>query len=198
MKKIILLVSFLTLVFSSVQAEAMDNSGFYLGGGVGEPSGEITDNDSRSFDMELEKQSLHVIAGYQMGRIFSLEMQYINYGKDRYSIVEPTSLSISGNVGYTFDTGLRPFFVLGLGVTDVNLKYDVASDILVEDSDLSYHYGVGLDFTPEKLGGLTFRVAYEADFVNIEISRFNGYSFSQLEMFDVDLSSVYGAVIYKF
>ena len=175
MKKIILLVSILSIIISPVHAEKIDTSGFYFGGGVGKPSGEISDIDDNSIDMELDKQSLHAIAGYQIGRILALEIQYIKYGEDKYSMVDPTSFSISGNVGYTFDSGFRPFFLLGLGVTDVNLKDDVSSDILVDDSDLSYHYGVGLDFTPENLGGLTFRVAHEADFVNIEISRFNGY-----------------------
>ena len=183
------------LTFSlSVQAESNNQkvSGFYIGGGIGNPSGKLD-----SADRELKDKSYHVIAGYQEGRIFSWEMQYVKYGKDSYEFFDPSSLSASVNMGYTFGNGIRPFAVLGLGVTDVNLPSPPFGMIVV-DSDLSYHYGLGIEFSPRQLQGVTFRLAHEADFVNIETKVYKGFSSWSETIYDVDLSSTYAAVIYKF
>jgi opacity protein-like surface antigen len=184
------------LTFSlSVQAETSSNqkvSGFYIGGGIGNPSGKLDEADR-----ELKDKSYHVIAGYQEGRIFSWEMQYAKYGKDTYEFFDPSSFSASVNMGYTFDNGIRPFAVLGLGVTDVNLPSPPFGMIVV-DSDLSYHYGLGIEFSPRQLQGVTFRLAHEADFVNIETKVYKGFSSWSETIYDVDLSSTYAAVIYKF
>ena len=78
------------LTFSlSVQAETSSSqkvSGFYIGGGIGNPSGKLDEADR-----ELKDKSYHVIAGYQEGRIFSWEMQYAKYGKDTYEFFDPSS-----------------------------------------------------------------------------------------------------------
>jgi len=183
------------LTFSlSVQAESNNQkvSGFYIGGGIGNPSGKLD-----SADRELKDKSYHVIAGYQEGRIFSWEMQYVKYGKDSYEFFDPSSLSASVNMGYTFGNGIRPFAVLGLGVTDVNLPSPPFGMIVV-DSDLSYHYGLGIEFSPRQLQGVTFRLAHEADFVNIETKVYKGFSSWSETIYDVDLDSTYAAVTYKF
>ena len=184
------------LTFSlSVQAETSSNqkvSGFYIGGGIGNPSGKLD-----SADRELKDKSYHVIAGYQEGRIFAWEMQYTKYGKDAYEFLDPSSFSVSVNMGYTFDSGIRPFAVLGLGMTDTNLPSPPFGMIVV-DSDLSYHYGLGVEFSPKQLQGVTFRFAHEADFVNIETKVYKGFSSWSETIYDVDLDSTYAAVIYKF
>ncbi len=184
------------LTFSlSVQAETSSNqkiSGFYIGGGIGNPSGELD-----AEDIELKDKSYHVVAGYQEGRIFAWEMQYVKYGKDADDFFDPSSFSISANVGYTFSSGLRPFAVLGLGVTDTNVP-SPPFGVIVVDSDLSYHYGVGVEFSPRQLNGMTFRLAHEADFVNIETRVYGGFNSWSETIYDVDLSSTYAAAIYKF
>ena len=184
------------LTFSlSVQAETSNNqkvSGFYIGGGIGNPSGELDGED-----IELKDKSYHVVAGYQEGRIFAWEMQYVKYGKDADDFFDPSSFSISANVGYTFSSGLRPFAVLGLGVTDTNVP-SPPFGVIVVDSDLSYHYGVGVEFSPRQLNGMTFRLAHEADFVNIETRVYGGFNSWSETIYDVDLSSTYAAAIYKF
>ena len=184
------------LTFSlSVQAETSNNqkvSGFYIGGGIGNPSGELDGED-----IELKDKSYHVVAGYQEGRIFAWEMQYVKYGKDADDFFDPSSFSISANVGYTFSSGLRPFAVLGLGLTDANVP-SPPFGVIVVDSDLSYHYGVGVEFSPRQLNGMTFRLAHEADFVNIETRVYKGFSSWSETIYDVYLDSTYAAVIYKF
>ena len=45
---------------------------------------------------------------------------------------------------------------------------------------------------------MTFRLAHEADFVNIETKVYKGFSSWSETIYDVDLSSTYAAVIYKF
>ena len=184
------------LTFSlSVQAETSSNqkvSGFYIGGGIGNPSGKLDD-----LDIELKDKSYHVIAGYQEGRIFAWELQYVKYGKDAYEFFNPSSFSASVNAGYTFNNGVRPFAVLGLGVTDVNLPSS-SYGVITADSDLSYHYGVGVEFSPKELKGMTFRLSHEADFVNITERVYRGYNSWNETIYDVDLSSTYAAVIYKF
>lgn len=200
MKTVLVGVSAILLSFSlAVQADTNQQkiSGFYVGGGIGNPSGEISD-ESDSADIELKDKSYHVIAGYQEGRIFAWEMQYVKYGKDADDFFDPSSFSVSVNMGYTFDSGIRPFAVLGLGVTDVNLPSPPFGMIVV-DSDLSYHYGIGVEFSPRQLNGMTFRLAHEADFVNIEERVYSGLFKSWQEtIYDVKLNSTYAAAIYKF
>lgn len=194
-------VSVLALIVNFAQAETVNSqkvSGFYVGGGLGNPSGKFEDNDGDSFDMKMNDTSFHLLAGYQINRVFALEVEYVKYGKDEYKDFDPFSISMSGNVGYTFSSGVRPFLVLGLGVTDLRSNTEFPAGVIFQDDDLSVHYGAGLDYTPGALAGLTFRAAYMADFVNAELTGYNGRSWRQLDMLDVDLNSVYGALIYKF
>ncbi|MCB0739211.1 MAG: porin family protein [Bacteroidetes bacterium] len=201
MKRLLSSLTIILLTCSlSVQAETSNKqkvSGWYVGGGIGNPSGELSD-ESNSSTIDLKDKSYHVVAGYQDGRIFAWEMQYVKYGKDTVEFFDPSSFSASANVGYTFSNGVRPFALLGLGVTDVNIPSPPFGMIVV-DSDLSYHYGIGIEFSPRQLNGMTFRLAHEADFVNIEERVYSGFFKSWKEtIYDVDLKSTYAAVMYKF
>lgn len=181
-------------------------SGFYLGAGIGNPSSELDGQD-----IGLKDRSYHIISGYQFNRIVAVEMQYASYGESTYGLpiprssktlpFDPVALSMSANLGYSFDNGVRPFAVFGLGITKLGFAQSDSVQV-ISDSDLSYHYGVGVDFAPKSLTGVTFRLSYESDFVNIEQQVYlsNGKSslYAYSEIYDVDLHSVYGAVMYKF
>jgi len=191
MKKLLLWVLFSSFLSQLAYAESDNTKGFYLGGGIGNSTGEISD-DNYSEDLGLNNNAYHIIAGYQVNKNFTVEAQYINYGLDDYEIMEPTSLSLSANLGYSFETGFRPFVLLGLGVSQINFTESVPG---FDDSGISLHYGLGLGFSPAGLPNLTFRLAYEADYFELEIDDYRGY---QVDMFDITLSSTYAGLTYKF
>lgn len=172
-------------------------AGFYLGGGVGNPSGTLEPDDQA---VELQQNSHHLIAGYQINRIIALEMQYVKYGDGNYDLAwtnknldfDPVAWALSANVGYSFDSGIRPFATLGFGVTDLNLQ-ESNNVAVISDSSASVHYGLGVDLALPSLAGVTFRLAYEADFFNIE----NQTPYAE-QTYDAELRALYAAMLYKF
>lgn len=196
MKKIV----FLLALFSAFTHANDDISGFYLGGGFGTTNyddGGAFDNTS--IYTNEDDSTLKLIGGYQFNRIVAVEMQYTNYGDVTLShvnstqkiAVEPSSISLAANLGYTFDSGWRPFAIVGLGSTEFETKVQGLS---VSDSKTSFHFGAGAEFAPKALEGLAFRVAYEGDvFVEEGINNY-GYN----EDYAMTVGTFYAGATYKF
>ncbi|MEZ9626102.1 porin family protein [Aliivibrio fischeri] len=199
MKKIALL-----LVLFSACSNANDNiSGFYLGGGVGT----TTFDDGGAFDytgtaIDTDDSTVKFLAGYQFNRIVAIEAQYTNYGDITvnhpfavaYGIkdvaIESSAFSIAANLGYTFDNGLRPFGIVGLGSLKSSTKIKNYS---FNDTTGTFHYGAGLEYAPKALSGLAFRVAYEGDLF-IEES----YNYSYSDDYAMNIGTFYAGATYKF
>ncbi|GLR74181.1 porin family protein [Aliivibrio sifiae] len=166
MKKSILLLALLSAC-SYANATTNDVSGVYLGGGFGTTNFD-DDGGFGSANVDEDGSTFKLIGGYQFNRIVAVEMQYSKYGDLKvngpYSLlhgtVEHSSISLAANVGYTFDSGWRPFAIAGLGSIKQSGKAYGLSD---SDSGTSFRYGAGVEYTPKALGGLAFRVAYEGD-----------------------------------
>lgn len=196
MKKSILLLALLSAC-SYANAAANDVSGVYLGGGFGTTdfdddggfgAANINDNDS----------TFKLIGGYQFNRIVAVEMQYTKYGDLKLThynspingTVEHSSVSLAANVGYTFDSGWRPFAIAGLGSIEQSGKAYGLSD---SDSGTSFHYGAGVEYTPKTLGGLAFRVAYEGDLFVVD-SGSNNID----DDYSMTIGTLYAGATYKF
>ena len=197
MKKIALL-----LVLFSAFTHANDNtSGFYLGGGVGT----TVFDDGGAFDytdvsIDSDDSSIKFIGGYQFNRIVAVELQYTKYGDINVNHpvvknagykgmdIESSSTSLAANLGYTFDSGWRPFAILGLG------SLESSTDVLglsLSENNTTFHYGIGAEYAPKALSGLAFRVAYEGDLFIEE-----GYGYS--DEYAMNIGTFYAGATYKF
>ncbi|RTZ18246.1 porin family protein [Vibrio aquaticus] len=196
MKKLLLV----TALFSSVACANVHN-GFYLGAGVGttdfDDDGLLT-SSSAAITTDSDN-SYKIIAGYQFNRIVSLETQYTSYGDTNIKVhapgqgmhitagkIEQKTFTVAANLGYTFDNGLRPFATIGLGSIDYKMG-DFSDDGGV------IRTGVGLEYTPQQLQGLSLRTAYEVD--NYELEMQDVY-FSKT--YNQSVGAWYLAATYKF
>ncbi|MGF1753935.1 porin family protein [Vibrio makurazakiensis] len=181
---------------NSVMAKEVD--GFYLGGAIGTTGvddGGLYDNLGPT-NVDADGSTFKVIAGYQFNRIVAVEAQYTNYGdvvtKDilNQSIYRwsPTAFSVSANLGYTFENGVRPFGIVGLSAIDL----DQSLPVLQDDNGAGLRLGLGVEYTPPKLENVSFRLGYEADaFVIESVSPYQADK-------DIVIDSFYGAVSYHF
>ncbi|OQQ05709.1 porin family protein [Vibrio coralliirubri] len=151
------------------------DSGFYLGGAIGTTGiddGGLYKDSFIPITVDAEDETYKIIAGYQFNRIVALEAQYTNYGdvvaknalnQSTYTW-SPTAFSISANLGYTFDNGIRPFGIIGLSTIDL----DQSLPVLDDDSGEGIRYGFGVEYTPKQANNVSFRLGYEADAFVIE------------------------------
>ncbi|CDT70307.1 Hypothetical protein VCR31J2_1280343 [Vibrio coralliirubri] len=151
------------------------DGGFYLGGAIGTTGiddGGLYKDSFIPISVDAEDETYKIIAGYQFNRIVALEAQYTNYGdvvaknalnQSTYTW-SPTAFSISANLGYTFDNGIRPFGIIGLSTIDL----DQSLPVLDDDSGEGIRYGFGVEYTPKQAKNVSFRLGYEADAFVIE------------------------------
>jgi hypothetical protein len=182
-----------------------NRSGFYFGGGVGNAN--YSDNGLSLVigDAEIEKSAdgIKGYLGYQFNNVVGLELGYADYGKYKSTRVgsdysyAAQSYSVAANLGYSFlDSQLRPFVNLGLGY--VQTKHENLYPLYksIKDAAVSLHYGVGIQYEPNILRGLGFRIAYEADTYMTAIETYGSSSFD--DTYTQTSSLVYAAVQYKF
>ncbi|WP_299142283.1 porin family protein [uncultured Vibrio sp.] len=171
--KLILSIAMMS-AFATNNVMAAD-SGFYLGGAIGTTGiddGGLYKDSLIPITVDAEDETYKIIAGYQFNRIVALEAQYTNYGdvvaknvlnQSTYTW-SPTAFSISANLGYTFDNGIRPFGIIGLSTIDL----DQSLPVLDDDSGEGIRYGFGVEYTPKQAKNVSFRLGYEADAFVIE------------------------------
>ncbi|UPR58772.1 porin family protein [Vibrio sp. ED004] len=171
--KFILSIAMMSVVAANNVMAA--DSGFYLGGVIGTSGiddGGLYKDSLMPITVDAEDETYKIIAGYQFNRIVALEAQYTNYGdvvaknalnQSTYTW-SPTAFSISANLGYTFDNGIRPFGIIGLSTIDL----DQSLPVLDDDSGEGIRYGFGVEYTPKQAKNVSFRLGYEADAFVIE------------------------------
>lgn len=204
MKKIILLLT----LFSAFTSANDNISGFYLGAGLGT----TTFDDGGAFDntgttIDTNDSTIKFITGYQFNRIVAIEAQYTNYGDINLNHpaakvggskgidIESSSISLAANLGYTFDSGWRPFGIVGLGSLETSAK---VGDYPFSDRNTTFHYGAGVEYTPKTLRGLAFRVAYEGDiFVQEDVSNNSRY-YNNSDDYTINTGTLYAGATYKF
>jgi hypothetical protein len=186
-------------------------NGFYIGGGLGTfgaiSSSEFDDDldevneDNNYEDLfdETHKATLKIYTGYHFNRIIGIEATYTDYGNITGTYLgndvkqSPRSFSVAANAGYTFQNGLRPFALLGLSAISLNSNYDY----LDTDNPLGIKFGTGLDYAPEALNGLIFRVAYECEMF-FETSDFETTEGNYDDVYAFGLGSFYLGTSYNF
>ncbi|ODY52442.1 hypothetical protein BBM25_11040 [Vibrio parahaemolyticus] len=191
MKKAVLLLAAVSAFAQANQTdvEKKDVSGFYLGGGIGVTT--VYDDSVWPYAVNLDSNdsTYKLFGGYQFNRIVAIEAQYTRYGDifDKFedaprTMVKPENIALMANLGYTFDSGWRPFAAVGLGRTEL----DFGSS---SKAETSFRAGVGGEYSPKAIENLNFRIAYEVDTFVID------------ETYDdltIMLGSLYAGVSYKF
>lgn len=216
MKKILTLalLTFSTVIYAE-EAPTVKIKGFYLGAGLGsfnyKTDGDWDDENRYGKLVEQTKgNTFKVYTGYQYNKVIAIEATYTNYGEtegyvytlfaDKKTSVKqsPISFSVAANAGFTFDNGIRPFALVGLGYTRLNSS----NEFLLIDNIITIKYGVGVEYAPAMLNGLQLRVAYEADSYFSEAYSYKGWGQNEeKEGTDVDIftmNSFYAGISYKF
>ncbi|MFA0154313.1 outer membrane protein, partial [Vibrio sp. 10N.261.46.C10] len=183
------------------------DSGFYLGGAIGTSGvddGGIFNSVNVPVSFEAEDNTYRLIAGYKFDRIIAIEAQYTDFGdvvakvpgsNDGFAWT-PQIFSVTANLGYTFNNGVRPFGTIGLSSVDLDMKLadgsrPSGSDF--DDTGTGVRYGVGVEYTSPTMPSLSFRLAYEADAFDIE-----DYEYGHKTENTVVLDSFYLGATYNF
>lgn len=186
-----------------------DDSGLYLGGAIGTSGvddGGLFSSIKEPVTFEAEDNAYRIIAGYKFNRIVSLELQYTDYGDvvAKYPLSSggftwtPQVFSITANLGYTFDNGVRPFGTIGLSSIDLDMKHSDGSrpsSSEFDDSGAGVRVGFGVEYTP--LCELSLRLGYEADAFTVEVDEGSSWKQRKVEK-DIVLASFYLGATYNF
>lgn len=210
MQKWIILALLLIFSTSSLanNSETARLSGWYVGAGAGLTGfsdGVLNDDDAFSRNvskLDSQHSTLHMYGGYYVNRIVGIEVSYRHYGELTTAYEQPISttfspnaFSVSANVGYTFDTGIRAFGLAGLSSLQIKQSVDGWQD----DQYLAFHYGVGGEYQPTFVHGLTLRIAYEADLYSAQINDiYNNPAQQDYDAYIAQISSLYVGIGYKF
>jgi len=172
-KKILLAIMAVTLMPSIADATD-DGSGAYIGLGFGGTayvdSGFVKEEQTSQDELDSSDSGFKLYGGYQFNQIIGLEASYVDYGKFTVGDYnhESRSINIAANLGYSFlDGQLRPFSLLGLGYLKNSFPHDNTPSI--DENNFAFYLCLGLDYSPKGLGGLGFRMAYEANSFSYDI-----------------------------
>ena len=198
MKRLLLPLLISTTSFYALANEQPKVSGFYVGAGFGSFGYSEEDSwgyNTNSISAEADGNSTKVYLGYQFNKIVGIEGTYTDYGTAKAKVgsysMKPTSISLAANLGYTFENGLRPFGLVGMSSLDLNQN----EELLTDDNGAAFKFGFGVEYTPEALGGVQIRAAYEMDMYAVEYESTNGY-YSETNLYALD--SLYLGASYKF
>lgn len=158
---------------------APNSKGFYIGFGKG--SAKYThgnENNQRKFDAKKDFSAFKTQLGYRHSNIGGIEVSIIKHGEfqsrpnqgigstSTFTKIEAKSTSVSANLGYTFPNGIRPFTMIGASVSVVGRSSYINAEKTKTDTDTrpGIHFGLGLEFAPEALRYISFRLTYETDY----------------------------------
>ena len=167
---------------TTAETKTGEVDGFYagLGGGVSFngvslSKGDYVEDGTNTYDVtNLSDTSggYTIYAGYQFNKIIAVEAAFVDYGSFSDTLkIKSTNLektyksspmggSVYANAGYTFGNGLRPFGQLGIGYlsTDPSIKIND-----FDDSFMTVHYGLGVEYAPASFKGFGLRAAISGD-----------------------------------
>ncbi|MFA7555188.1 MAG: outer membrane beta-barrel protein [Spongiibacteraceae bacterium] len=181
MKKL-LLITMTTFASANLLADGLTtnkSSGFYLGAGVGvvgydddNLSDDLGDDTGlyKAIDTDSDDTGLKILSGYQLNKLMAVELSYTDYGDTDYSAYSDTlfslkirTTSLAANIGYSFDSGWRPFALLGLSYVDVDADSPLSSSLSSSENYLGVHYGLGVEYSSPSMRHIAFRIAVEGD-----------------------------------
>lgn len=169
-------------ISSAIASETseLDFSGVYIGAGA-QMTSDIDSNLTEITgvtEQTSEANGYQFFIGYRFGRVAGLELAHTQYSdvgfnytkrtqfgiytrsSQRHYTTKLNSTVIRLNLGYRFDSGLRPFATVGMGT----IQAHSSNESLFLDNDTPTLQGsIGLEYEPKVFKGLAFRAGWQIE-----------------------------------
>jgi opacity protein-like surface antigen len=153
----------------SAPAFADEDSGLYLGVGLGDFSSEIDDLDDVDIDFDDDSDAKRIFAGWRFNPVIAAQLDYFDFGESTAASnlldFEADAKGIAPSIVATLPLGPVELFAKA-GWLFYDLEVNSGSDEIFDDSDNDLIYGGGIGLT------LIERLALRAEYEVIEISEF--------------------------
>lgn len=142
---------------AGASAQDSDDSGLYLGGGVGEFNVDIDDVDDvpeTIDDYKSDDTAWKALVGWRMNKNVAFEAAYVNLGSPDDTIAPDTTLEVETDGFAPYIVGTLPFAAFELFAKAGYLIYDTEArvtsplgSVVVEDSGDEFTWSAGLGLT---------------------------------------------------
>ncbi len=143
-------------------AHADENSGLYLGVGLGDFSNEIESVDDVDIDFDSDDDASRIFAGWRFNRFFAVQLDYLDLGESNEAInllnVQADTTAITPSFVATLPLGpIELFAKAGIAFYDLEISFD--DQAVFDDSGEDTVYGAGIGLT--LIDRLSLRLEYE-------------------------------------
>lgn len=163
----------LGIALTAGPAFADENSGLYLGVGLGDFSSEIDDIedvDDVDIDFDEDNDASKIFGGWRLNRFVALQLDYIDFGNSSVAVdlldFEAEAEGLAPSIVGTLPLGPIELFARG-GIVFYDLDVNLNGDSVIDESGEDVVYGAGLGLT------LLQRLALRAEYEVIEINEFS-------------------------
>ena len=143
-------------------ALADENSGLYLGVGLGDFSNEIERFEDVDIDFDDDDDASRIFAGWRFNRFFALQLDYLDLGQSNQAInllnVSADTTALTPSLVGTLPLGPVELFAKA-GIAFYDLEISLDDDVVFDESDHDGVYGAGVGFT--LIDRLSLRLEYE-------------------------------------
>ena len=157
----------LCCLFVSGPAFADENSGLYLGVGLGDFSTEINDLDDVDLDFDEDSDASRIFAGWRFNRVLAVQLDYFDFGDSSAATglldIQADAKGVAPSLVATLPLGPVELFARA-GWLFYDLEVDAGGDRIFDDSNDDFMYGGGIGVT------VIERLALRAEYEVIEIS----------------------------
>lgn len=155
------------LALLAAPALADENSGLYLGAGLGDFSSEIDSIDDVNIDFDEDSDAKRFFAGWRFNRILAVQLDYLDFGDSTAAFdllsIESEATGIAPSVVATLPLGPVELFARA-GWLFYDLEVSTGGERLFDDNGNDFVYGGGVGIT------VLERLALRAEYERIEIS----------------------------
>lgn len=157
-------IAAVTLAALGVSSPALadENSGLYVGVGLGDFSNEIDSLDDVDIDFDADDDASRIFAGWRFNRFFALQLDYSDLGETNQAInllnVSADTTALAPSLVGTLPLGPVELFAKA-GIAFYDLEISLDNDVVFDESGNDVVYGAGVGFT--LLDRLSLRLEYE-------------------------------------
>lgn len=157
-------IAAVTLAALGVSSPALadENSGLYIGVGLGDFSNEIDSLDDVDIDFDADDDASRIFAGWRFNRFFALQLDYSDLGETNQAInllnVSADTTALAPSLVGTLPLGPVELFAKA-GIAFYDLEISLDDNVVFDESDHDVVYGAGVGFT--LLDRLSLRLEYE-------------------------------------
>jgi opacity protein-like surface antigen len=149
-------------MLAATPALADENSGLYVGAGLGDFSTEIDDIGDVDIDFDEDSDATKIFAGWRFNRFLAVQLDYIDFGGSTAALdlleIESDTKGLAPSVVGTLPLGPVEVFARA-GVLFYDLEVTSNGTELIDESGQDLVYGAGLGLT--LLERLALRLEYE-------------------------------------